>query len=164
MRRWPMQWKEQIVAVSPYFRRGEIARKFGWTQKQKSRICANRARMIMDFLKADWPAVRDVYISNDNLKHIEVYDRIYDWCVIEVQKIKKKQNCQWVDVLEATVTIQSAIRRYTQRHLLNRRLPYTTGQYLVNIENKKARSERIMFFGKDLVIKQIAAFVHYHNL
>ena len=114
MHKWSKQWKEQIVNGDPYYRRREIGNKFGWTHKERKSISVNRASMIMDFLQAVWPDVEPVPIVAGS-RHLQVYLRIYDWCVHELSiavriEPPKRWRC-------AVVRMQALMRRYmVSRH------------------------------------------------
>jgi len=132
--KWPRQFKEQIVNETPYYRRTVIGNRLGWTRKQTKNVCVNRARMIMDFLQADWPAVKPVTIVAGS-RHTAVYDRIYDWCVheLEANVPQKRWRC-------AFVRLQALTRRYLQRHTLNGHLKYSRGGFIAAAYKKRRNS------------------------
>ena len=124
MHKWPKQWKEQIVNRDPYYRRSEIASKFGWSTQKKKGICVNRASMIMDFLRTDWPDVEPAPIVPGS-RHLKVYDRVYDWCVHELLPPPPRRFYRC-----AVARAQALARCYLQRHTLNGHVKYSRGGFI----------------------------------
>ena len=139
MHKWPKQWKEAIVNQDLFYRRGEIARKFGWTKQETKSICVNRATMIMDFLQADWADVKPVTIVAGS-RHLQVYLRIYDWCVHELEPPPPPPPRRFYRC--AVARAQALARRYLQRHRLNGHLKYSRGGFISCAYNKRRKLQR----------------------
>ena len=134
MHKWSKQWKAQIVNGDPYYRRREIGNKFGWTHKERKSISVNRASMIMDFLQAVWPDVEPVPIVAGS-RHLQVYLRIYDWCVHELLPPPPPRRFYRCAVARA----QALARRYLQRHRLNGHLKYSRGGFIFGAYEKRRK-------------------------
>ena len=83
---WKHRDMQNIVDEPKGRRRHVIATRLGWTTNQEKRVDYHRARVVMQYLHSQWSGVEYMELV-DNGNHQGVYERIYNWCVHELQPV-----------------------------------------------------------------------------
>ena len=130
--RWNKPLKETIKNLPVAQRRGEIATNLCW--KNPYRVSYDKARVVMDYLREQWPAVQPLQLIRYG-NHQEVYDRVYDWCVHELLPPPPPRRF-W---RSKPVQIQALTRRFLQRHRLNGHLKYSRGGFIHGAYTKRRK-------------------------
>ena len=132
-------WKHrdmQNIADEPKGRRRHvIADRLGWTKDQMNRVDYHRARVVMQYLHSQWSGVEYLDLV-DNGNHKGVYERIYNWCVHELQPVPPWR-CLHSQCMDALVRIQALARRYEHRHSWNGHLKYSCGGFIFGAYEKR---------------------------
>ena len=128
--RWNKPLKETIKNLPVAQRRREIATQLCWTNPY--RVSYDKARVVMQYLQEQWSDVQPLQLIHYE-NHQEVYDRVYDWCVHELEPPPPPRRF-WRCM---PVKIQALARRYLQRHSLNGHLKYSRGGFIFAAYEKR---------------------------